>query len=172
MPAPSTSRYNGVDLPDIVTLGIRQRITDRLRVMAGAEWANWSRFDTGQGRGRAGADRSALQIRGQLVLLGRRRVRRDRRASVRAGVGYEQSPIGEDNASATACRTTTASCFPRAASYRLNERFSFDLGYSFVAVEDTNILAADAGGPAANGPFSGHADAYAHYLAAAIKVKF
>ncbi len=38
--------YDGVNLPDIVTLGLRQRITDRFRVMAGAEWSNWSRFDT------------------------------------------------------------------------------------------------------------------------------
>ena len=45
-------------------------------------------------------------------------------------------------------------------SYRLNERFSFDVGYSFVAVEDMAIRAADAGGPDANGPFSGNADAH------------
>ena len=35
---------DGVDLPDTVTLGIRQRITDAFRVMAGVEWSNWSRF--------------------------------------------------------------------------------------------------------------------------------
>ena len=38
--------YRDVNLPDIVTLGVRQRITDRFRVMVGAEWSNWSRFDT------------------------------------------------------------------------------------------------------------------------------
>jgi long-subunit fatty acid transport protein len=57
-------------------------------------------------------------------------------------------------------------------SYRLDERFSFDIGYTFVAVEDMDIRAADAGGPEANGPFSGHADSHAHYIAAAIKAKF
>jgi long-chain fatty acid transport protein len=57
-------------------------------------------------------------------------------------------------------------------SYRLDERFSFDLGYSFVTVEDMDIRAANAGGPAANGPFSGHADAHSHYISAAIKVTF
>ena len=46
MPATFDVRYDGVNLPDIVTLGMRQRITDRFRVMAGAEWSNWSRFDT------------------------------------------------------------------------------------------------------------------------------
>ena len=56
-------------------------------------------------------------------------------------------------------------------SYRLNERFSFDLGYSFVAVEDMAIRAANAGGPEVNGPFSGRADTQVHYVSAAIKVK-
>jgi hypothetical protein len=35
-----------------------------------------------------------------------------------------------------------------------------------------DILAADAGGPDANGPFSGRADNHFHYLSAAIKVSF
>ena len=56
-------------------------------------------------------------------------------------------------------------------SYRLDERFSFDLGYTFVTAEDADIRAANAGGPDANGPFSGHADAHSHYISAAIKVK-
>ena len=56
-------------------------------------------------------------------------------------------------------------------SYRLDERFSFDVGYSFVSVEDMDIRAADAGGPDANGPFSGRADTHVHYVAAAIKME-
>jgi hypothetical protein len=34
-----------------------------------------------------------------------------------------------------------------------------------------SIRAADAGGPEANGPFSGRADTHVHYIAAALKVK-
>jgi long-chain fatty acid transport protein len=58
------------------------------------------------------------------------------------------------------------------ASYRLDERFSFDLAYSYVTVEDMDIRAANAGGPDTNGPFSGHIDAHSHYISAAVKVKF
>ena len=54
--------YDDVNLPDLVTLGIRQRIIDRFRVMAGAEWSNWSRFDTVKIEGRPCADRSALRV--------------------------------------------------------------------------------------------------------------
>ena len=74
----STRRSTISTLPDIVTFGIRQRITDRFRVMAGAEWSNWSRFQTSRaddGRRRCAA---ALRIQGRLVLLPRRRIRRDR----------------------------------------------------------------------------------------------
>ena len=38
-------KYDDVNLPDLVTLGIRQKVTERFRVMAGAEWSNWSRFE-------------------------------------------------------------------------------------------------------------------------------
>ena len=57
-------------------------------------------------------------------------------------------------------------------SYRLNHRLAIDLGYSFVAVEDTDIRAADQGGPESNGPFSGSAETIAHYVSAAIKLRF
>ena len=49
---------------------------------------------------------------------------------------------------------------------------SFDLAYSFTAVEDADIREANAGGPDPNGPFSVHADAHSHYISAAVKVRF
>jgi hypothetical protein len=72
---------------------------------------------------------------------------------------------------ATAYRTTTGSTFPGGASYRHDEHISLDLTYGFVAVEDMDIRAGDAGGPDANGPFSGRANEHVHSISAAIKVK-
>ena len=91
--------------------------------------------------------------------------------TVRAGIGYELGPI-DDNVRSYRLPYSDGLHFSGGASYRLNERFSFDIGYGFVAVEDMDILAADAGGPDANGPFSGRADTHVHYVAAAIKVSF
>jgi long-chain fatty acid transport protein len=92
------------------------------------------------------------------------------RAAVRAGIGYQLSPI-DDNVRTYRVPYNDGLHLSGGVSFRLDERFSFDIGYTFVAVEDMDIRAADAGGPEANGPFSGHADAHSHYIAAAIKVK-
>ena len=162
--------YDGVNLPDMVTLGIRQRITDRLRVMAGAEWANWSQFGTVEIQGGPAPidlpfeydDSWLVSLGGEFDLT--------QRATVRAGIGYELSPI-DDNVRNYRLPYNNGILLSVGGSYRLDERFSFDFGYSFFAVEDMDILAADAGGPDANGPFSGRADTYVNYVSAAIRWK-
>jgi long-chain fatty acid transport protein len=159
-----------VNLPDVVTLGVRQRITDRFRVMAGAEWTNWSRFDTVKVKGGPTEIDLPFNYNDGWFFSGGGEFDVTDHASVRAGLGYELSPIDNDNRSYR-LPYNGGFLFSVGASYRLNEHFSFDVGYSYYAIEDMNIEAANAGGPAVNGPFSGHADAYAHYLAAAIKIK-
>jgi long-chain fatty acid transport protein len=163
--------YHGVNLPDLVTLGVRQRITDRLRVMAGAEWSNWSRFDTVKIRGGpAPVDLEFNYDDGWFVALGGE-FDLSQQVTVRSGVGYEWGPI-DDNVRTYRIPDSDRLHLSGGVSYRLDQRFSFDVGYSFVAVEDMDIRAANAGGPDANGPFSGRADTHIHYIAAAIKVKF
>jgi long-chain fatty acid transport protein len=92
------------------------------------------------------------------------------RVAVRTGVGYELGPI-DDNVRTYRIPDSDRLHLSGGVSYRLGERFSVDVGYSFVALEDMDIRAANAGGPAANGPFSGRADAHSHYISAAIRVK-
>ena len=83
-------------MPDIVTLGVRQRIGDRFRVMAGAEWSNWSRFGTVEVKGGPAPiglpfeydDGWYFSLGGEFDVT--------ERATVRAGVGYQLSPI-DDN---------------------------------------------------------------------------
>ena len=161
--------FDGVDLPDIVTLGIRQRVTDRFLVMAGVEWTNWSRFGTVDVIGGPVPIALPFQYEDSWLFSIGSEFEVTELATLRAGVGYELGPIGDD------VRTfrlpySDGLYLSAGASYRLNERYSLDLGYSFVAVEDMDIRASDAGGPAANGPFSGHADVHAHYLSVAIKI--
>jgi long-chain fatty acid transport protein len=163
-------RYDGVNLPDVVTLGMRQRLTDRLRIMAGAEWSNWSRFDTVEIKGAPAAiDLPFEYDDGWLFSLGGE-IDLTERATVRAGIGYELSPI-DDNVRNYRLPYNDGILLSAGTSYRLGERFSFDIGYTFFSVEDMDILAADAGGPDSNGPFSGRANTDVHYVAAAIKWK-
>ena len=162
--------YENVTMPDLVTLGIRQTITDRLRVMAGAEWSNWSQFGTVEIEGApAPIDLAFDYDDGWFVSVGGE-FDLTERVTLRSGVGYEWGPI-DDNVRTYRIPDGDRLQLSAGVSYRLDERFSFDLGYSFAAVEDMSIRAADAGGPDANGPFSGRADTHVHYIAAALKVK-
>jgi long-chain fatty acid transport protein len=162
--------YKDVTMPDLVTFGVRQRITDRFRVMAGAEWSNWSQFGTVRIKGAPAPidldfdydDGWFVSIGGELDLT--------ERVTVRSGVGYEWGPI-DDHVRTYRIPDGDRLQVAAGVTYRLDERFSFDLGYTFAAVADMSIRAADAGGPDANGPFSGRADTHVHYIAAAIKVK-
>ena len=157
-------------MPDLVTLGIRQRITDRFRIMAGAEWSNWSQFDTVKVKnGPAPIDLAFNYDDGWFFSLGGE-LDLTQQVIVRSGIGYELGPI-DDNVRSYRVPDGDRLHLSGGVSYRLDERFSFDLGYSFVAAEDMAIRAADAGGPDVNGPFSGRADTHIHYIAAAIKVK-
>jgi long-chain fatty acid transport protein len=163
-------RYENVTTPDLVTLGIRQMITDRLRVMAGAEWSNWSRFDTVEIKnGPAPIDLQFNYDDGWFITVGGE-FDLTPRLTVRSGIGYEWGPI-DDNVRTYRIPDGDRLQLSAGVSYRLDDRFSFDLGYSFAAVEDMSIRAADAGGPEANGPFSGRADTHVHYIAVALKVK-
>jgi long-chain fatty acid transport protein len=163
-------RYANVTTPDLVTLGVRQTINDRLRVMAGAEWSNWSRFDTVEIKnGPAPIDLQFNYDDGWFITVGGE-FDLTPRLTVRSGVGYEWGPI-DDNVRTYRIPDGDRLQLSAGVSYRLDDRFSFDLGYSFAAVEDMSIRAADAGGPEANGPFSGRADTHVHYIAAALKVK-
>jgi long-chain fatty acid transport protein len=90
--------------------------------------------------------------------------------TLRAGVGYELSPI-DDNSRTYRLPYNDGGSFAVGGSYRYSERLAFDLGYSLAILEDMDIRPADEGGPAANGPFSGHADDHAHYISAAIRLQ-
>ena len=138
--------------------------------MAGAEWSNWSRFEAVTIKdGPAPIELAFDYDDGWFVSVGGE-FDLTRQVTVRSGIGYE---LGTDRRQRAHLPHPRRRSPPLSAgvSYRLNERFSFDVGYSFAAVEDMAIRAADAGGPDANGPFSGSADTHVHYIAAALKVK-
>jgi long-chain fatty acid transport protein len=162
---------DGLDLPDLVTLGIRQRITDRFRVMAGAEWSNWSRFEEIHVSGAPAPIELPFEYNDGWFFSVGGEYDVTPEFAVRAGIGYELSPLDEEN------RTFRLPDDDRlwlsaGASYKPNDRWSFDVGYSFLTTGDIEIRSAADGGPIANGPFSGEADSNVHIISAAVKVKF
>jgi long-chain fatty acid transport protein len=163
-------RYDGVDVPDIVTLGIRQQITDRFRLMAAAEWSNWSRFNTVTIEGGPAPIALPFEYDDGWYFSAGGEFDVTPRVTARAGIGYEIAPIDDDIRSFR-LPDIGGLWLSTGLSYQHSERYSFDFGYSFAA-GDPDIRAADAGGPDANGPFSGHSDNVLHVVAATIKVKF
>jgi long-chain fatty acid transport protein len=147
------------NLPDLVTIGLRQTITDEIRVMAGAEWSNWSRFETVNIQvddlgatvplGFHYDDGWFFSVGGEFDVTDR--------ITLRAGIGYELSPIDDDN------RTFRLPDNDRlwlsaGGSYKGGDRWSLDAGYSFISAEGADIRSSEAfggKGPAGNGPFSG-----------------
>lgn len=158
------------DLPDTVTLGLRQSITDEIRLMAGVEWSNWSRFETVSVSappltvplGFNYDDAWFFSAGGEFDL--------NPQLTLRAGVGYELSPIDDANRSFR-LPDSDRLWLSAGGSYKASDRWSIDAAYSFILPEETEILAAADGGPSGNGPFSGEGDAQIHIVSAAVKMK-
>lgn len=163
--APSTA---SLVLPDMVTFGIRHKVNDYWRVMAGVEWTNWSRFDNVV----VNTGPTILPFNyndGWYFSAGAEYMWNDQ-WTLRGGVGWELSPL--DNANRTFRLPDDDRLWLSAgASYKANDRYSFDVGYSFVTAFDTQIVPFAAGGPFSNLTWGGDADVNAHILSAALKVK-
>ncbi len=93
--------------------------------------------------------------------------------TLRGGVGWELSPLDDANRSFR-LPDDDRLWLSAGASYKANDRYSFDVGYSFLTTFDTQIQPAvlfGGTGPAGNGPFGADVDANVHILSAALKVK-
>ncbi len=162
---------DGFDLPDIVTLGLRQSISDRLRVMAGVEWDNWSRFDTVNVSTSVADIPLGFNYEDGWFFSGGAEFDATPNLTLRGGVGYELSPI--DDATRTFRLPDNDRLWLSAgASYSPSSRWSLDAGYSLIMPKNTDILSVADGGPAGNGPFSGSADTTIHVVTVGAKFKF
>ncbi len=171
-----------VNLPDILTIGLRQGITDRLTVMAGYEWSNWSRIGTpaimragGPALGPTGAPITLpFQYEdGHFYSIGAE-YKLDPAWTIRAGLGFEKSPIGDrertprlpDND-----RTWYSAGFSwkPAAMPGLN----LDVGYSYIDVKNTPINVV-AGNPWFNGvaPYTGSVSTHIHIISIGARYQF
>ncbi|MFD1333204.1 OmpP1/FadL family transporter [Methylopila musalis] len=125
-----------VDLPDSVTVGLRQRVSDSFTALVGFEWTNWEQFDSFAVKNRnTGAKVTDLPFHYKdgyfLSVGGEYKVTED--LTARAGVAYEWSPINTKN------RTVRLPDNDRwwlsaGASYGVTDRIGVDLGYSYVFV--------------------------------------
>jgi len=144
-----------LDLPDIVSVGIRHRFDDRWTVMGTAEWTNWSRIGTtvvnqaAGGPALIGGSPVALPFQfrdGWFYSVGAEYLL-DAKTTLRGGVGYEISPI-TDRVRMPLLPDNDRIWFSVGASYKMLPNFIMDVGYSHIWVKDSNInISATSGNP-------------------------
>ena len=155
-----------VTLPDTLSIGVRQRISDAFTVMGGMEWANWSRIQTVPFAGSPARTSLALDFDdGWFFSLGGE-YKYNPDWTFRAGLGYEIAPTTDEHRS---MRLPDADRVWASigASYNWNERLSMDAGYSHLFVDDAPVDETTAGFR-----YAGTAEGSADIISLGVRYKF
>ncbi len=129
-----------LDLPETVSLGVRQRVNDQFTLLGGIEWTNWSRLGTIPVVTDAGPTATNLEFEykdGWFFSLGGEYAWNDQ-LTLRAGAAYEIAPTRDEFRS---MRLPDADrvWLSAGASYDFNDRLSFDAAYTHLFVDDAPI---------------------------------
>ena len=145
-PSPVLARPLGgitadVILPEVVTVGLRQRVTPRFTVLAGYEFTNWSRFDELRvdfvTPGLADNVTAQNYEDGHFFSLGAEFAASEA-LTLRTGVAYEISPI-EDEFRTPRLPDSDRIWASLGATYALSDRFSLDASYAHIFAEEASI---------------------------------
>jgi long-chain fatty acid transport protein len=177
-----------LNLPDVVSVGLRQRIGAQLTLLGSVEWANWSRIGTS----------NVLQSNGSpaLVLSGfgggpvslpfqysdgwfysiGAEYQWNERLMLRAGIGFETSPI-TDQVRTPRLPDNDRTWLSAGLSYKLTNKLTFDAAYSHLFVKDTSIAINATSGnpwfnPAAPIAYNGTVDAHVDIISVGLKYRF
>jgi len=167
-----------LNLPDTVTVGLRQGIGDRFTLLAGFEWSNWSRIGTAvvttASGGTATLVGSPVQLPfqysdGYFYSLGGEYIV-DPTLTLRAGIAFEKSPI-TDAVRTPRLPDNDRMWYSAGLSYKPPQfrGVTMDLGYSYIDAKDTPInLGPGSGNPWGTGATSpvyvGSVDSHIHVL--------
>jgi long-chain fatty acid transport protein len=133
-----------VKLPDQVTIGLRQRVTDDITLLAGWEWTHWgmfSRFPVVSKNTGATVTTLAFDYRDSWFASLGAEYAWSKELTVRAGLGFEKSPVTND------VRTVRLPDSDRTwatfgMSYKWNENLTFDASYAHLFAKSGTITVA------------------------------
>jgi long-chain fatty acid transport protein len=143
-PLSVTGITSDVKLPDQVTIGIRQRVSDDFTLLAGWEWTHWglfSRFPVIAKNSGATPLTLAFDYRDSWFASLGAEYAWSRDLTVRAGLGFEKSPIRNDT------RTVRLPDSDRTwatlgMSYKWNDNLSVDASYAHLFAKSGTITVA------------------------------
>jgi long-chain fatty acid transport protein len=148
-----------LNLPETISVGVTQRLSDQWNLLAGGEWTNWSRLKqpTIVDR-RTGQPVGGLAFHyqdGTFVSLGVEYLWKPE-LTMRAGLGFETSPDRDDAHNPRlpdADRIWTSI----GASYQASEKLGFDIGYSHAFTRQAPVRVTGASADLAGLAFIGDA---------------
>jgi long-chain fatty acid transport protein len=172
----SAAASTTIKLPDIVSVGLRQRFSPQWTGLATIEWSNWSRIGTSTVS--AGALSTTLPFQysdGWLFSVGAEYAW-DPKTTLRGGLGYEKSPI-TDNVRIPLLPDNDRIWASLGGTYQYSPKLSFDLAYSHVFVKSTPInISATSGNPWFNPgvpvTYIGNVDSHIDIISVAMKYRW
>ena len=177
-PGPVNTTLN---LPDTLSIGLRQRLTPQWTGLATFEWSRWSRIGTSEILQSSGAPATVLgtpvRVRfewsdGWFASLGAE-YQWNERLALRGGLGFEKSPITDQ------VRTPLLPDNDRiwasiGGTYKWSNKLSFDAAYSHIFVKSTPIdLSATSNNPSYNGfSYVGSVSSHVDIISVALKYRW
>ena len=182
-PASVTRIKADANLPGILSIGLTQDINTQWQVMAGFEWTNWSTFsrfpvtDAASGAPIIAGGRPlvlAFDYKDSYYFSAGAAYKYNPNWTFRGGLAYEISPI-DDVTRATRLPDTDRFWLALGASYKLNDKLTFDASYSHafgVGGRKINIL--NATNPAFGAPvtYSGKVNASVDIISVGLRYNF
>lgn len=162
-------------LPDIVTIGVRQRLTEQLDLLLGYEWTNWSRVGTipVEVEGAVAEELRLEYDDGHFVSAG---LEYDYSpdTTLRFGVAWEKSPISDKERNVL-LPDSDRIWLSVGASHKFSDKISVDIGYTHIFAEDASICRAVDGNPCGVGPgvlIEAEAESSVNIISASFKYKW
>lgn len=163
-----------VDLPELVTLSLRQAVSERLTLLGTVEWTNWSRVkqiaincsEVGGACVANGQTLNTLSLNyedGWFFAAGLE-YRYSPALLLRTGLAYEKSPAQEDTSRTVRISDNNRVWLSAGLTYNWSQATSLDFGYTHIFVED---------GKAAQGTsLTSSVESHVDIVAVSLKMKF
>jgi long-chain fatty acid transport protein len=165
--ASTPDAHTTINLPDTVSVGLRQKLGQQWTLLGTIEWTNWSRIGTSAAVNSAGAP---ISVGGTPVTVPfgysdgwfysvGAEYQWNERLALRGGVAFEKSPI-TDSVRTPLLPDNDRTWLSVGATYNITPKLAFDVAYSHIFVKDTSVSDTASTGTVYNGTVDSHVDMF------------